>query len=88
MKRMIVTGICIAFVAALLPAATFADEEQGATLLEERCSVCHPSARPKSKAKTPDQWEATVTRMIGKGAKLSAEEKKVLIDYLGRTYKP
>ena len=88
MKRMIVTGVCIAFVVALLPATIFADMEQGATLLEERCSVCHPSARPKSKAKTPEQWEATVTRMMGKGAKLSEDEKKVLVDYLGKTYKP
>ena len=44
--------------------------------------------RPKSKAKAPEQWEATVTRMIGKGAKLSDEEKKTLVDYLGKTYKP
>jgi hypothetical protein len=30
----------------------------------------------------------TVTRMMGKGAKLSAEEKQILIDYLSETYKP
>jgi hypothetical protein len=65
-----------------------ASTEDGATLLERRCSVCHPAAKPKSAQKTPEQWEATVLRMIDKGAKLNAGEKKVLVDYLGKTYKP
>jgi len=62
--------------------------EDGMTLLESRCSVCHPAARPKAAQKTPEQWEATVTRMMGKGAQLSDDEKKVLVDYLSSTYKP
>jgi hypothetical protein len=63
-------------------------EEKGAALLEERCSVCHPSARPKSKQKAPEQWDATVSRMMGKGAKLSEEEKTILVEHLSSTYKP
>ncbi len=69
------------------PTIVFAESE-GANLLEERCSVCHPSSRPKSKQKTPEQWELTVNRMIGKGAKLSDEEKAVLLDFLSKNYKP
>ena len=60
----------------------------GADLLEKRCSVCHPSARPKGAKKNLEQWDATVTRMMGKGAKLSADEKKALIDHLAKNYKP
>lgn len=60
----------------------------GSELLEKSCSVCHPSARPKGTKKTAEQWEATVTRMMDKGAKLSADEKKTLVDYLAKTYKP
>lgn len=60
----------------------------GATLLEERCSVCHPSDRPKSMKKTLEQWDATVTRMMSKGARLTEEEKATLVDYLSKTYKP
>jgi cytochrome c5 len=88
MKKVLVTSCCLLFIVALLPATTIATEEEGAALLEERCSVCHPSARPKSKTKTPEQWERTVTRMMGKGAKLSDEEKETLVDYLSKTYKP
>jgi len=60
----------------------------GAELLEERCSVCHSSSRPKTAKKTGEEWDATVTRMMGKGAKLSEKEKKTLADYLSATYKP
>ena len=68
--------------------ATTTLAEDGAALLEQRCSVCHPSERPKSAKKTPEQWEATVSRMIGKGAKLTVDEKKILVEYLSKTYKP
>ena len=63
-------------------------QPDGAALLEQRCSVCHPSARPKSKMKTAKEWEATVTRMMGKGAKLTEEEKQILVEHLSQTYKP
>ena len=56
----------------------------GATLLETRCSVCHSADRPKRAHKSPDQWEQTVARMIGKGAQLSATEKSVLIEHLSK----
>jgi cytochrome c5 len=60
----------------------------GATLLEKRCSVCHSADRSRQAKKTREQWEQTVTRMIGKGAKLTEAEKTVLVDYLAKTYKP
>ncbi len=60
----------------------------GAKLLDERCSVCHKSDRPKAAKKSKAEWEKTVSRMIGKGAKLTAEEKKALVEHLAKTYKP
>jgi cytochrome c553 len=60
----------------------------GASLLEARCSKCHSADRPKQAQKTPDQWNQTVTRMMGKGAELTEAEKIVLVDYLAKTYKP
>ncbi len=58
----------------------------GATLVDTRCSICHSTARIKSAHKTRDEWDQTVTRMIGKGAQLTDEEKAALIDYLAKTY--
>jgi len=79
---------CLAVGFALSPIAEALATEDGATLLEQRCSVCHSSERPKSKRKTAEQWDATVTRMMEKGAQLTGEEKQVLVDYLSKTYKP
>lgn len=58
----------------------------GATLLDTRCSVCHSADRPKRARKSLSQWETTVTRMIGKGAQLSAAEKGMLVSHLAKTY--
>jgi cytochrome c5 len=70
------------------PAATVPAAPDGAALLEARCSVCHSVDRPKQAKKTLDQWDQTVTRMIGHGAHLTAAEKQILVDYLAKTYGP
>jgi competence protein ComEA len=88
MKRGLMFCLAIGFLISTIEVPLAWAQEDGATLLEQRCSVCHPSARPKSKQKTSEQWDATVTRMMGKGAKLTPEEKQILVDYLSRTYKP
>ena len=60
--------------------------QDGSTLLQKRCTVCHNLTRVESKKLTSAEWEAIVDRMIGKGAKLSADEKILVIDYLAATY--
>lgn len=60
----------------------------GAKLLDERCSSCHTASKPKQARKTLDQWDQTVSRMIGKGARLTETEKAILLEYLGKTYGP
>ena len=60
----------------------------GKTLLENRCSVCHSSEWPKMQKETPAQWDATVSNMMMRGARLSPEEKDVLVKYLSAHYKP
>ena len=59
-----------------------------AALLEERCGSCHGSDIPKKARKTKRDWDETVSRMIAKGARLSPEEKKVLIKHLAERYQP
>ena len=60
----------------------------GATLLQERCTVCHNTDRVTQARKTSAEWDTTVTRMVGKGAQLTDAEKLVLVDYLAATYAP
>lgn len=88
MRKSLLLGLIIGFALTTIATTEVFAVDDGASLLEARCSVCHPSERPKSKQKTPEQWEATVSRMMGKGAKLNEEEKQILVDYLSKTYKP
>lgn len=60
----------------------------GETLLQERCTECHPLDRVTSASMTRDGWEANVEDMIAKGAQLTDAEKEVLVDYLAETYGP
>ena len=88
MKRVYCFILAISFVMSTLPHPLALAQDNGAALLEERCSGCHPSSLAKSKQKTPKQWQATVSRMKHKGARLTDDEMKVLVDYLSETYKP
>jgi mono/diheme cytochrome c family protein len=54
----------------------------GATLVEQRCTACHDTARIENATKDETAWTATVDRMIGYGAVLSDEERAALIAYL------
>lgn len=58
----------------------------GATLLQERCSSCHGIGRVTSQRKTREEWERTVSGMIAMGARLTPEEKAILVEYLAATY--
>jgi cytochrome c5 len=68
--------------------ATSAPSEDGAALLEERCTTCHGLDRTTQAQKTGQEWEETVSRMVGKGAQLSEEEQIVLVEYLAQNYGP
>lgn len=58
----------------------------GAALLEARCNQCHTLAPVEVARKTPQEWEATVYRMIGKGARLSDDEARQMVEFLSETY--
>jgi cytochrome c5 len=58
----------------------------GQALVEERCTRCHDLARTTNAAKTAEEWQTTVERMVSKGADLSPAEQEVVIQYLAETY--
>lgn len=60
---------------------------EGKALMEARCTQCHTLDRVIAAKKDAAAWQNNVDRMIGKGAELSPEEAKVLVDYLAATYK-
>ena len=70
------------------PTTAPAQALDGKALMNERCTVCHNTERIQAAKKTRADWEATVSRMKGKGAKLNDAETTALIDFLAATYKP
>jgi hypothetical protein len=54
----------------------------GAALIIEKLQNHHDSERIYSAHKTREEWNTTLDRMIGYGAKISEEEKQIIIDYL------
>ena len=58
----------------------------GQSLLQERCTKCHGPGRITQAKNTEKGWKATVRRMVGKGAKLSASEQEKVVQYLAETY--
>ena len=59
----------------------------GKALVEERCTACHAIGRIQAAHKDGAGWKTTVERMVGKGAKLNADEQAAAIKYLAETYK-
>jgi cytochrome c-type biogenesis protein CcmH/NrfF len=58
----------------------------GATLVQERCSVCHPLTRVESANHTAAEWKTIVNTMISRGAQLSSEEETVVVNYLAANF--
>jgi len=59
----------------------------GQTLMEERCGSCHAIERVTGKTGTFEDWGKIVDRMITHGAKLTDEERAILVQFLADTYK-
>lgn len=82
------------FIATLVSSVGFAGVSFSATasdgpaLLEKSCGSCHAATLVKEAKKNQEQWNATVVKMIGKGAQLTDAEKQILVNYLTATYKP
>jgi hypothetical protein len=66
------------------PASTTAVD--GATLVQERCSVCHPLARIESSKHTASDWKTIVDLMISRGAQLTPDEETVVVNYLASKF--
>jgi hypothetical protein len=82
-RTMLTAGLILAVSLAMfsLPAPGFSAPD-GKAVMEDRCGSCHGLEKVTKASKDRAGWETTVTRMMGKGAALNAEEKAALIDYL------
>jgi mono/diheme cytochrome c family protein len=63
-------------------------QSPGHILVLSKCFQCHTDAMYRDQRQDRLAWEATVYRMIGRGAMWTPEEVKLMADYLGTEYGP
>lgn len=54
----------------------------GATLVQERCSVCHQLSFIERSKHTAADWQIIVNMMISRGAQLTPEEETIVVSWL------
>src|SRR5689334_20748796 len=64
-----------------LAATAVAGAQEPASVFQNVCGKCHPPeavVTPRPRA----QWQETINKMIDLGAKISPEERAIVLDYL------
>jgi mono/diheme cytochrome c family protein len=61
-------------------------QQPGRVIVLSKCFQCHTDAMFRDQRQDRRAWEATVYRMIGRGALWTPEEIKLMADYLGAEY--
>ncbi len=61
-------------------------QHPGRVVVLSKCFQCHTDAMFRDQRQDRRAWEATVYRMVGRGALWTPEEIKLMADYLGAEY--
>ena len=76
---------------ALLTAPALAQEgapHPGRAIVLSKCFQCHTDAMFRDQRQDHRAWEATIYRMVGRGALWTPEEIRLMADYLGTDLGP
>jgi hypothetical protein len=71
----------------VLPAAA-QKTHPGLEILKAKCFQCHTDSMWRDARQDARAWEAALYRMVGRGGIWSAEEIKLMADYLGTDFGP
>ena len=85
-KREGLVGILTVFLLAAPMRAQDLPDGDGKDLVMNVCTQCHDLARIVSKKKTKEEWNDTVDKMAGRGAKASDAEFDTIVTYLTRHF--
>jgi len=86
-------GACIVAACTLLTAVPAPAQQQpaqpkGAELVAAKCAQCHTAAMWQDQRQDARAWEANLYRMVGRGALWTADEIKLMAEYLGTDFGP
>ncbi len=88
MKGLVLSAVAGFAGLALASAAAAQDNNPGRALVLSKCFQCHNDAMFRDQRQDRRAWEATVYRMVGRGGLWTAEEIKLMADYLGTELGP
>ena len=63
-------------------------QPKGAELVAAKCGQCHSTSMWQDQRQDARGWEANLYRMVGRGALWSAEEIKLMAEYLATDFGP
>ena len=63
-------------------------QHPGRSVVMSKCFQCHTDAMFRDQRQDRRGWEAAIYRMVGRGGLWTAEEIKVMADYLGSDFGP
>jgi mono/diheme cytochrome c family protein len=78
----------IPLVLGVAPVFAQAPANPGRDLVASKCFQCHTDAMFRDGRQDRRAWEATIYRMVGRGGLWTAEEIKLMADYLGEALGP
>jgi cytochrome c5 len=92
MKLLAWLSLALLPLGAMAPAAdaqdTTAKQERGEQILTAACTTCHDHRHVDTQALDEAGWTKLVKAEVARGAKVSADEVPVLVDYLTRFHGP
>ena len=98
MAARIKVAVALIFIVAFLmiPALAFLQQQEGLTesmpageggeLVKTVCVTCHTLGTVLTRSRSEQDWRATVTEMIARGAQISTQEADTVINYLSEHY--
>ena len=85
---LILAGMALALGATPVFGQAPAPPNPGRDLVASKCFQCHTDAMFRDGRQDRHAWEATIYRMVGRGGLWTADEIKLMADYLGEAQGP
>jgi len=61
-------------------------EKQKFSMLEQKCSVCHPLSVALNKNRDEEEWKRVIHGMKVRGLIITEDEERKILDYLKNNY--